>query len=265
MIKIESKENKIFKETRKLKERKWRNKNKKFLIEGIRIVEEAIKADAFIDCIFISESSYENENILKISENKDRKSFILSDELFKILSDTENSQGIIAVVNMKSVNNIDTNDKSSMYVLADKVQDPGNMGTIIRTAHASGAKGVIVTKGTVDVYNEKTIRSTMGSIFYIDVIEDNNLEFTHMLKNDGYRVFVSSLKESKDFFMEDLSGNIIITVGNEGNGVSSEIEDLADVRIKIPMPGNAESLNVSVAAGVMIYEKVRQDMLKCIE
>lgn len=264
MIKIESKDNKIFKETRKLKERKWRNKSKKYLIEGMRIVEEAIKSGVKIDCIFVSEYSTENENIKKILESTNSNSFILSDELFNIISDTENSQGIIASVYMNGTNDY-TDKKNSMYILVDKVQDPGNLGTIIRTAHAAGADGVILTKGTVDLYNEKTIRSTMGSIFYINVFEDNDLSYLNTLKEKGYKLIVSSLKESKDFFMEDLSGNVIITVGNEGNGVSEEIEAISDVRIKIPMPGNAESLNVSVAASIMIYEKVRQNIINVLK
>ncbi|WP_261827868.1 TrmH family RNA methyltransferase [Inconstantimicrobium mannanitabidum] len=261
MLKIESKENKLFKDTKKLKEKKWRIKNKKYLIEGVRIVEEAIKAKVKIDAIFLEED-LEDARINAFLEGQSFNSYVLSKELFKSLCSTEAPQGIIAIVDLS--NSIEKKS-GNFYILADKVQDPGNMGTIIRTAHAANAKGVIITKGTVDIYNEKTIRSTMGSIFYLPVIEDQDLEFTKKLIDNGYKLLVSALDAEKNFFEEDLSGSYIIAVGNEGNGVSDEIKDLATVKVKIPMPGEAESLNVSVACAIMIYEKVRQNLSNAIE
>lgn len=261
MLKIESKENKLFKDTKKLKEKKWRIKNKKYLIEGVRIVEEAIKAKVKIDAIFLEED-LEDPRINAFLEGQSFNSYVLSKELFKSLCSTETPQGVIAIVDLS--NSIEKKN-GNFYILADKVQDPGNMGTIIRTAHAANAKGVIITKGTVDIYNEKTIRSTMGSIFYLPVIEDQDLECTKKLIDNGYKLLVSALDAEKNFFEEDLSGNYIIAVGNEGNGVSNEIKDLATVKVKIPMPGEAESLNVSVACAIMIYEKVRQNLSNAIE
>lgn len=261
MLKIESKENKFFKDVKKLKEKKWRTRNKKYLIEGVRIVEEAIKAKVKIDAVFLEED-LDDTRVNTFLEGQSFNSYILSKELFKSLCSTETPQGIIAVVDLSRVLE---NKDGNFYIMADKVQDPGNMGTIIRTAHAANAKGIIITKGTVDIYNEKTIRSTMGSIFYLPVIEDIDLKYTEGLIKDGYKLLVSALDAEKNFFEEDLSGNFIIAVGNEGNGVSDEIKDLATVKVKIPMPGEAESLNVSVASAIMIYEKVRQNLLKTIE
>lgn len=120
----------------------------------------------------------------------------MSKELFKSLCSTEAPQGIIAIVELSE--NIE-NKGGNFYIMVDKVQDPGNMGTIIRTAHAANAKGVIITKGTVDIYNEKTIRSTMGSIFYLSVIEDQDLEYTKGLIEDGYKLLVSALDAEKIF------------------------------------------------------------------
>ena len=175
------------------------------------------------------------------------KLYTLKDSLLRELCSTEEPQGVVAVVRM---NEVDLNKEGSFYILCDKVQDPGNLGTIIRTAHAAGVDGVILTKGTVDIYNEKTIRSTMGSMFYIPIIlEDSDFTIT------------KSLKGNKDFFKEDLSGKIIISVGNEGNGVSEEVYSLSDKKVKIPMPGGAESLNVAIATSIVIYEKVRQNQL----
>lgn len=256
MIYIESKENAIYKEIKKLKERKNRNKAKKYLIEGFRLVEEALKANTKIDCIFFTEGAkYKAEELLQ-KYNYEGKIFGLNNDLFLDCTQTEHPQGIIAVICM------DNNDRKlngSFYLLCDKVQDPGNLGTIIRTAHAANIDGVILTKGTVDIYNDKTIRSTMGSMFYIPIIqEDEDLKNIMNLKNKGFSIVSTSLEGSKDFFNEDLTGNIIITVGNEGNGVSKEIYNISDKKVKIPMPGGAESLNVGVAASIIIYERVRQ-------
>jgi len=147
--------------------------------------------------------------------------------------------------------------------LCDKLQDPGNLGTIIRTAHAAGVDGIILTKGTVDVYNEKTIRASMGSLFHVPVIyDDKDNTIIKSLCNRGFSLLATSLEGDKDFFEEDLSGNLIISVGNEGNGVSKEIYELSNKKVKIPMPGGAESLNVAIATSIILYEKVRQNKLK---
>jgi TrmH family RNA methyltransferase len=150
--------------------------------------------------------------------------------------------------------------KDGFYMLTDKLQDPGNVGTIIRSAHAAGAAGVIFTKGTVDIYNEKTLRSTMGSVFNIPIIEDVDLSFVDFLKSKGFKLVVSSLEDSENFYDVDLTQNVIIAVGNEGSGISQEIYRLGDIRVKIPMPGNAESLNAGAAASIMLFEAVRQKL-----
>lgn len=259
MIFIESKDNSLFKETKKLKDRKNRLKEKKYIIEGFRLVQESFKAKCLIDYIVVSESGLEKlDEYLK--EYLDQvKIYVMKNNLFSQLTSTEQPQGIIAVLNITdSTDNLG----GEFYLLCDKVQDPGNLGTIIRTAHAAGVTGIILTKGTVDIYNDKTIRSTMGSIFYMPVIHDNDLSFLKELKSKGFKLVATSLEESKDFFDEDLSGKIILSVGNEGNGISDEIFSLADKKVKIPMPGGAESLNVAVATSIILFEKVRQSLIK---
>lgn len=257
---IESKDNNLFKNTKKLKERKNRNKSNKYIIEGFRLVQEAFKANVDINYLIVTKDGSEKiDQFLSNYINENMKIYEISDNLFKELISTENPQGILAVINM---NLMPMEANGSFYVLCDKLQDPGNLGTIIRTAHAAGVQGIILTKGTVDIYNEKTIRSTMGSIFYIPIhYDDDNLSFVNSLKNDGFNLVVTSLDTDKDFFEEDLRGKVILTVGNEGNGVSEEVLALADTKVKIPMPGNAESLNVAIATSVIMYEKVRQDRL----
>lgn len=258
---IQSRENALIKHMKKLKDKKYRIQNGAFLIEGFRFVEEALKSDFDIEAVFISQSisnsTYASDIVGGVKGAT--KLYYVSDNIFKDIATTETPQGIVACAKIKKY---PLQNYEGFYVLADKIQDPGNMGTIIRTAHAAGAKGVIYTKGTVDVYNEKTLRSTMGSIFHISVIEDSELEITRTLKSKGFKVVVSSLDTDNNFFDVDLSGNSIICIGNEGNGISEEIYALADDKVKIPMPGGAESLNASVAASIMIYEIVRQKMLK---
>jgi TrmH family RNA methyltransferase len=254
---IQSKDNALIKETKKLKEKRYRTERKQFLVEGFRFVEEALKSSFEIPHLFLSENALDRWHSFNLQEKlqQSTKVFMVSETLLKLLSSTETPQGVIAVVNQKLFT---SSDRDGFYILADKLQDPGNMGTIIRSAHASGAAGVILTKGTVDVYNEKTLRSTMGSIFNIPVIEDNDLSFVDSLKIKGFKLIVSSLEDSKNFFEADLTQNIILAVGNEGSGISEEVYKLGDIKVKIPMPGNAESLNAGAAASIMLFEAVRQ-------
>lgn len=247
MLEIESKNNNLFKDIKKLKEKKHRIKSNKYLIEGLRFVEEAIKSKVSIDSIIFTESFKEKNPDLFLKINENIKLIQMNEALLKQLCSTENPQGIVGVINMQNKEL----KSGELVVLVDKVQDPGNMGTIIRTAHAAGAAGIVMTKGTVDIYNDKTLRSTMGSIFYIPIVEDDSLDFVKSLKKEGYKLVVSSLQGKNNFFEENLQGKVMIAVGNEGNGVSDEVYDIADIKVKIPMPGEAESLNVAVATSIM--------------
>ena len=255
---IQSKDNLLIKDIKKLKEKKYRISCNMFLVEGFRFAEEALNSGFEVVNIIISargESKYINSGI-KNKLQINTKVYGVSDSLFKSICDTDNPQGILAVVRNKSV---DIKYDHGFYMLADKIQDPGNMGTIIRTAHAAGALGVIITKGTVDIYNEKTLRATMGSIFKIPVIYDKDLSLVQKLKSEGFKLITSSLDTDKNFYDVNLKEKVIISVGNEGNGISTEVYAISDLKIKIPMPGGAESLNAAVAASIMMYEVVRQN------
>lgn len=261
MVYIESKDNNLFKFIKKLKDRRTRDKEGMFILEGLRLIEEAIKANMELEYIIVSKECEEkfakffSENIVF-----EKKINIFSNSLFSQVSSTENSQGIIAVTKKKKYEyNV---EQGNFFLVCDKVQDPGNLGTIIRTAHAAGVNGIILTKGTVDIYNDKTIRSTMGSIFYIPIFyDDNNFTIIKKLKEADFSLVATSLKESKNFFDEDLKSKIILAVGNEGNGISDELFKLSDKKVKIPMPGGAESLNVSIATSIILFEKVRQNLI----
>jgi len=255
---IQSKDNPIILEIKKLKEKKFRILEKKFIVEGFRFVSEALQSEFQVPIVIVSENQklrYEKFQIENILQNG-TKVYYIKEQLFNIICSTETPQGIMAVVNNKQTQ---ITMEKGFYVLVDGIQDPGNLGTLIRTADASGALGVILRKGTVDVFNEKTLRSTMGSIFHLPIVEFEDLEELKKLMISGFRLIVSSLEGKNNFYDENLQGKIIIVVGNEGSGVSKEIQELADSKVKIPMPGKAESLNVAVAASIMMFEYVRQN------
>lgn len=256
---IESRENQLIKDIKKLKDRKYRSEKSEFLVEGFRACIEAAESNFEVPIMLVSANSMEKWNKFNMESRiqKNTKVYTISENIFRTICSTENPQGIIAVVKIE-MKEIDLEGERGFYVLADKVQDPGNMGTIIRSAHAAAALGVIVTKGTVDVYNDKTIRSTMGSIFHMPVIEDMDLKKVQELKKKGFKLLVSSLDTDYNFYDVNMKENMIISVGNEGSGISNEIMSLADIKVKIPMPGGAESLNAAVAASIMIFEGVRQ-------
>lgn len=260
---IKSKNNELLKQIRKLKDKKYRDDTNLFLVEGTRFIEEAIDTDFKIKNIFITEESLSNTRINNIvaKQKSNVKISILTMDLFKSICSTENPQGILAVVKYKESSFNDITENNNFYVFVDKVQDPGNLGTIIRAAHASGASAVILRRGTVDLYNEKTLRGTMGSIFHIPIIYYVDTDYLNELINRGYTIISSSLNTDVNFYSCNLTKKVVIVVGNEGNGISDEIIKLSNILVKLPMPGGAESLNVGVATGIMLYEIVRQRQL----
>lgn len=249
---ISSRDNETVKEIRKLKEKKYR-KNK-FIVEGIKMVEEAINEKQNIEIIVIKEGTDINLDF------SDYKVIYITEKVFNDLTDVVSPQGILAVINKKEKVEI---DKNSDYIVAlDGIQDPGNMGTILRTLDSAGINQVIVSKDTVDCFSPKVIRSTMGAIYRINVIEVNNLtETLEGLKNSGFEVVVTSLKTDNSIYDVNYLKKIVV-IGNEANGVSKEIMDISDKKIKIPMLGKTESLNASVATGILVYEYVRQKLIK---
>ena len=279
---ISSKDNEIVKEIRKLKEKKYRKD--KFIVEGIKMLEEAINENASIDLIVIREgidlrsvisnvlpknnadSGIKSKNILDVISKI--KNITVTRKVFDTLTDVVSPQGVLAVINKnKKVINSDSNiisknneiDTTADYILAlDGIQDPGNLGTIIRTADSANLKQIIVSKNTVDAYSPKVIRSTMGAIYRVHIIEVENLEVTLKdLQKGGFKVVVTSLDTKNSIY--DISYNkSIVVIGNEANGVSKEVQELANEKVKIPMLGKTESLNAAVATGIMIYEYVRR-------
>ena len=256
---ISSSENELIKKVKKLKEKKYRDEDGIFVIEGAKIIEEAINEKADIQNIFVCEelTKSNSENLLEIVENicKNNEVIEVTKKVFELLSDVKNPQGILATVKKEKNENIQYDD--NFFLLLDGIQDPGNIGTIIRTADSLNIKQIIVSNDTADVYNPKVLRSTMGTIFRVNVIYTNLKDAVEKLKENGITVYATDLKTDKSIYDVDYKKSAVV-IGNEANGVSSEVLNSSSRRIKIPMLGKTESLNASVAAGIIMYEAFRK-------
>jgi len=239
-----------------------RMKNRCFFVEGLKNVEEVIGSDYGIRFIVLSDTFLVSNDVFleklkrKVSEDILYKA---SDKTFIELTDTVTPQGILAVININDVK-IDDILRNNFFIVAlDKIQDPGNMGTIIRTADAAGADGIVIGKGCVDIYNPKVVRSAMGSLFHIPIVHTDDLSKTLVeLKQRGGKVVTTHLAAKKEYYNVDLKTSTVIVMGSEADGVSQKILAVSNELIKIPMPGQAESLNVAVAHGIIAFEAVRQ-------
>lgn len=250
---ITSKDNEIIKNIKKLKEKKYRLDS--YIVEGIKMVKEAISENQEIALIAIRED-------FKIDfDTKKMKIVTISNKIFNDISDVKTPQGILAVIKKNQNNQIETN---SDYILAlDSLQDPGNMGTIIRTADSANINQIIINKTTVDPYSPKVIRSTMGAIYRTNIIEVEDLKATlKEMKSKGFQIITTDLKATQSIYDINYNNKTVVVIGNEANGVSQEILQTADKKVIIPMLGKTESLNASIAASIMIYEYVRQKIQK---
>ena len=256
---ITSKDNELIKNIRKLKEKKYRDLNNKYIIEGIKILKEAIEENAKIDTIVVCEEYSKDGTLDKklLYEIAKYNCVYVDRKVFLALSDVQNPQGILAVIQKEnSEENIDY--KQDIIVILDGIQDPGNLGTIIRTIDSAGLSQIIISNDTADCYNPKVVRSTMGAIFRVKIIESDNLVDTiKNLKRHKFKVMATSLETDKNIYNIEYN-KIAIIIGNEGNGVSKEVLQAADIKAKIPMLGKTESLNASVATGIILYEYVRK-------
>lgn len=272
MQKISSKDNEFIKSIRKLKDKKYRDLTNSYIIEGIKIIEEAIKEKIIIKQIIICEDCEKTGQISKelMYEIAKYECIYVTKNVFDSITGVNNPQGILAIIekNNKEIENIDY--AKDFIVMLDDIQDPGNLGTIIRTADSANISQILISKDTADVYNLKVVRSTMGAIFRVNIIECNNLKNAIIdLKKNNFKSIVTSLDTNNsiydiDFKNEKDKGNKqnknILIIGNEANGVRKEILEIADIKVKIPMIGKTESLNASVATGIIIYEYVRQNL-----
>lgn len=255
---ITSKDNEIVKNIRKLKEKKYRDQTNQYIVEGIKMIKEAISEEAVIKLIVVCEENANSGAIDKklLYEIAKYECIYVSKKVFDLISEVKTPQGILAVIEKdNSEDKIDY--KQDVIVVLDGIQDPGNLGTILRTIDSVGLNQVIVSKETADAYNPKVVRSTMGAIFRVNIIEsDNLLDTLKNIKKHKYKIMATSLETENSIYDVDYNKKVLV-IGNEANGVSQEILDYADEKIKIPMLGKTESLNASVATAVILYEYIR--------
>ncbi|MBL5766286.1 RNA methyltransferase [Heyndrickxia sporothermodurans] len=244
---IESLKNPQVKQWKKLLTKKERQKTNSYLVEGFHLVEEALKfKEDIIELMYSEEIEIPQEwDIHGLQVTK------ITSEISKAISDTETAQGIFAVCQMKNTSVNELNGKS--FLLLDAVQDPGNIGTMIRTADAAGLNAVVLGEGTVDAYNPKIIRSAQGSHFHINILTGHLDEWINKLQQEQIPVYGTALENGIPFKQVQPQDSFALIVGNEGNGVSKHLLELTKQNLYIPIHGQAESLNVAVAAGILMY------------
>ena len=250
---ITSKSNQKVKRVRRLLDSsKERKERKLFVVEGKRLVKEA--PAEWVEELYVSESFY---TFGKTDLSPYKTVEVLKDDVFKSLSDTVHPQGILAVVKqpeylLKGLREGDTNETCTILLL-DDIQDPGNLGTMFRTAEAAGVSGIIMSNGCADIFNPKAIRSTMGSIYRGPFIVDELVPAIENLKMDGFCVYGAALEEAVSFREVEYPLHRAIVIGNEGKGISTSVLNSVSERIKIPMKGKVESLNAAVSCAVLLF------------
>lgn len=261
---ISSYQHRLIKRIRQLYQRKYREKYRQYIVEGTRIVHDALQDGAKVEYILFCDAFLHTANgkkLLQILSKKNFKIYHIPDKLFQDISDTQTPQGIMAVLSYQEFNLQDIiSNSQGFFILLDRIQDPGNLGTIIRTADAAGASAVLMSKGCADLYNLKTIRATMGSGFHFPIIQGigDTQEIICQLKENDFKIISTDLTAERYYYQIDYDGKIAILIGNEANGILPEILEGSDAVVKIPILGKAESLNASIAASIVMYEAARQ-------
>ena len=252
-IKIESSANPVCKQVKKLQTRAGRTKHSQYLAEGVRAVADAVKNGADVEYIVLCEGSPLPCDAQGI------KVYELSKSLFDELKLTVNSQGVLAVINYSLPDSyaMDTTGMNTIVYL-DSVTDPGNMGTIIRSCDALGADAIILSKGCVDIFNPKVVRSSMASLFNVPIFSDSSSADTlTRLSSKGFLIAGTFPRDAESICNTDFPQKNVIVMGNEANGISDDVEVLCTKRVTIPMKGKSESLNVATALTVVLYEIMR--------
>jgi len=259
---ITSKDNSSVKHLRSLSESKCRKKEKAFLIEGLKIVEEALRDNLGVKLVIAAPPlvQHHGKGVLKFAESRGIDVLWISERLMDALSESKTPQPVMAEVTMKqhSEEGLVSND-AGLIIVAHQLQDPGNLGTIIRTAEAVGASGLVITQNTVDPFNAKAIRASMGSILRLPVVHIGDLsEFIKKCSQHGFQTMATVLTGEKTHFDINLTKPTVVVLGQEGAGLPQDILAEIDLRVRIPMAKTIDSLNVAAAAAVILYETMRQ-------
>lgn len=252
-------QNPMVKAAAELKQKKYRQQQGLFLAEGLRTVEEAVRYGAVQSIFYTAIEDDRTRAVLEEAAAKQIKLVCVSDKVLKKIADTETPQGIIAVCERRSKRLDDFLASGKMLLVLDRVTDPGNIGTMLRTADAAGVGGLLLLQGCADIYAPKTVRASMGSLFHLPVLSGLSEELlVQAARKAGYELLVTCLDGADNLYKADLQGRLAFVMGNEANGVSPALLAAADKRVFIPMQGRAESLNVAMAAGIVMFEALRQ-------
>ena len=252
-------QNPVVKAAAELKQKKYRTQNGLYLAEGLRTAEEAVAYKAVETLFYVATDDDRTMRLLEDAAMQNIKLVCVNENVMKKIADTETPQGIIAVCKMRQPKLENLLASGKMLLVLDRVGDPGNIGTMLRTADAAGIGGLVLLKGCADIYAPKTVRSSMGSLFHIPVLSGvSEQEFVSTAKKAGYDLLVTCLDGADNLYKADLSGRIAFVMGNEAGGVSETLLEKADKRVYIPMAGRAESLNVAMAAGIVMFEALRR-------
>ncbi|MEK7375838.1 MAG: RNA methyltransferase [Candidatus Margulisiibacteriota bacterium] len=257
---ITSADNPLIKMIAGLNDKKNRDKEGLFYIEGRFNLEEALKNSIAIKYVLFTEEGLLNE-LPASAAFKNAELVLINPQLLKKISRVDSPHGIIAVAEKPCINEDDLPlGKNPLIVIGDNIRDPGNVGTIIRSADAANADAVVLSSNSADVFNPKVVRSTGGSIFHLPVVNGCDLKsfIKRVKKNKGIRIIGASAKGKTDHTKVDFTLPSAIIIGNEALGISKEIEALCDETAAIPIPGKAESLNAAVSCSILLYEAVRQ-------
>lgn len=263
---ITSKENSVIKHLHALSEPKHRKKEQAFLIEGVKMVEEALRDNLGVTMVIAAPSlvQHHGKGVLKLAESRSADVLWISEKLMDAISESKTPQPVMAVVKMPDHPEEALFAQSSgLLVVAHQLQDPGNLGTIIRTAEAAGAAGIALTPNTVDPYGAKAVRASMGSILRLPVVRiSDTIAFIKTCKEKKYQTAATVLTGEKLLFDVDLRKPTAVILGQEGAGLPQEIMAEVDLRVRIPMAEPIDSLNVATSAAVVLYEALRQRILK---
>lgn len=255
--------NPIVKAAADLKQKKYRNEQQAFLVEGLRFVEDVVQCE-LVRQLFVLHEFEEIESarvnrVVELAVLKGAEVYAVSEAVMKKIADTETPQALTAVAT-KPQTTLDVLSKSKKQLLVlDRIADPGNLGTMIRTADAAGVGGVVLLAGCTDAFAPKVARSTMGSLLHIPIVEGiSETDFLQWIQSCGYELLVTCLEDAENLYQTDLKGKIAMVIGSEANGASAGLLAAASKKVYIPMEGKAESLNAAVAAGAVMFECLRQ-------
>lgn len=266
MKRISSKDNFAVKRLKQLEAKKYRDRLNMFVLEGPTVLQEALDENLEFEFAVFSDSFAEYEKdieLLKKLSDKKIEMYQVEDRLFSMMSGTETPQGVLAVLKKPEWDTGIISEPGNNFIVMDRVQDPGNMGTIIRTAEAAGFAGMVIIKGSTDPYSGKVSRAAAGALVRMPVFfADAPDELVNMMKNAGKKLVCTSPRSDKWHFETDIAEDTAIVIGNEASGVCDEIFLNADITAGIPMEGKTESLNAAIAASLMMYESLRQRKTK---